>query len=97
MAAQSPISAVRAQRNGYGDAMPIEFILFGLMLAGIATFHRHVLPIAAAGLVVAGRSTSLEDGLQLAAGTIDSGAAAVALDRMVTASQEAAAADAAAR
>ena len=32
--------------------MPVEFILFGLMLAGIAVFHRHVLPIAAAGLVV---------------------------------------------
>ena len=28
--------------------MPIEFILFGLMLAAIAVFHRHVLPIAAA-------------------------------------------------
>src|SRR5215210_8109756 len=32
--------------------MPVEFILFGLMLAAIALFHRHVLPIAAAGLVV---------------------------------------------
>ena len=32
--------------------MPVEFILFGLMLAGIAAFHGHVLPIAAAGLAV---------------------------------------------
>src|SRR5918998_4283394 len=32
--------------------VPVEFILFGLMLAAIAVFHRHVLPIAAAGLVV---------------------------------------------
>ncbi len=32
--------------------MPVEFILFGLMLAAIAVFHRHVLPIAAAGLAV---------------------------------------------
>ncbi|HEU4705006.1 MAG TPA: hypothetical protein VFS45_04790 [Sphingomicrobium sp.] len=31
--------------------IPVEFLLFGLMLAAIATFHRHVLPIAAAGLV----------------------------------------------
>lgn len=31
--------------------VPIEFVLFGLMLAAIAVFHRHVLPIAAAGLV----------------------------------------------
>lgn len=30
--------------------VPVEFILFGLMLAGIAVFHRRVLPIAAAGL-----------------------------------------------
>ena len=31
--------------------IPVEFILFGLMLLAIAVFHRHVLPIAAAGLV----------------------------------------------
>src|SRR5688500_8966145 len=31
--------------------IPVEFVLFGLMLAAIAVFHRHVLPIAAAGLV----------------------------------------------
>jgi Na+/H+ antiporter NhaD/arsenite permease-like protein len=30
--------------------VPVEFILFGLMLAGIAVFHRHVLPVAAIGL-----------------------------------------------
>src|SRR5215210_6223374 len=30
---------------------PVEFVLFGLMLAAIALFHRHVLPIAAAGLL----------------------------------------------
>ena len=30
--------------------IPVEFILFGLMLLAIAVFHRHVLPIAAAGL-----------------------------------------------
>ena len=32
--------------------VPVEFILFAAMLAGIAVFHRHVLPIAAAGLAV---------------------------------------------
>ena len=31
--------------------VPVEFILFGLMLAGIAVYHRHVLPIAAVGLL----------------------------------------------
>ena len=33
------------------ENVPVEFVLFGLMLAAIAVFHRHVLPIAAAGLV----------------------------------------------
>src|SRR5687768_5485985 len=31
--------------------IPVEFVLFGLMLLAIAIFHRHVLPIAAAGLL----------------------------------------------
>ena len=30
--------------------MPVEFLLFGLTLAGVALFHRRALPIAAAGL-----------------------------------------------
>src|SRR4028119_1616525 len=32
--------------------VPIEFLLFGLTLIGIALFHRHVLPVAAGGLAV---------------------------------------------
>lgn len=32
--------------------VPIEFVLFGLTLLGIAVFHRHVLPVAAIGLAV---------------------------------------------
>ena len=32
--------------------IPIDFILFGLTLLGIALFHRHTLPIAIAGLAV---------------------------------------------
>src|SRR5262245_15596699 len=31
---------------------PIEFMLFACVLAGVALFHAHVLPIAAAGAVV---------------------------------------------
>lgn len=31
--------------------MPIEFLVFGLTLLGVAIFHRHALPIAAGGLV----------------------------------------------
>jgi len=30
--------------------LPAEFLIFGLTLAGVALFHRHALPIAAAGL-----------------------------------------------
>src|SRR5687768_13663197 len=30
--------------------VPFEFVLFGLTLAGVAVFHRHTLPVAAAGL-----------------------------------------------
>ena len=30
---------------------PVEFLLFGATLVGVALFHRHVLAIAAAGLV----------------------------------------------
>jgi len=30
--------------------MPLEFVLFGLTLLGVAIFHRHALPIAACGL-----------------------------------------------
>ena len=32
-------------------SIPVEFVLFGMMLLAIAMFHRHVLPIAAAGLL----------------------------------------------
>lgn len=30
--------------------IPLEFVLFGLTLAGVALFHRHVLPVALSGL-----------------------------------------------
>ena len=32
--------------------IPVDFILFGLTLLGVALFHHHTLPIALAGLVV---------------------------------------------
>jgi hypothetical protein len=32
--------------------IPVDFILFGLTLLGVALFHRHTLPIALAGLAV---------------------------------------------
>ncbi len=44
---------------------------------------------AAAALLVAGRVERLEDGLEVAAGSIDSGRAAGVLDALVVTSQEA--------
>jgi len=54
--------------------------------------HRNIVVLnAAAALVVADAASSLEEGLALAASTIDSGAAAATLDRFVAVSQAAAA------
>jgi anthranilate phosphoribosyltransferase len=54
--------------------------------------HRNIVVLnAAAALVVAGRADSMEEGLEQAATSIDSGAAAAALARMVEVSQSAAA------
>src|SRR5262249_15752804 len=36
----------------YLCGFPIDFVLFGLTLLGIAVLHRHTLPIAVAGLAV---------------------------------------------
>ena len=60
------------------------------VLAGETGPHRDVVVLnAGAGLVVAGLADDLVDGVALAAGTLDSGAAAAALDRVVAVSQAA--------
>jgi anthranilate phosphoribosyltransferase len=65
------------------------------VLAGDTGPHRDIVVLnAAAGLVVGGRAVTLADGIASAAATIDSGAAAATLERLVVASQEAAAATA---
>ncbi|HEU5133922.1 MAG TPA: hypothetical protein VFU13_02145 [Steroidobacteraceae bacterium] len=33
-------------------SFPVEFVLFGVTLAGVAVFHRHTLPVALAGLAL---------------------------------------------
>ncbi|MDJ0771580.1 MAG: anthranilate phosphoribosyltransferase [Ilumatobacter sp.] len=61
------------------------------VLAGEHGAHRDIVVLnAGAGLVVGGLVDSLADGLDRAAATIDSGAAASTLDRFVSVSQEAA-------
>lgn len=58
------------------------------VLAGRTGYHRDIVVLnAAAGLVVGGRADSLTDGVVIAAESIDSGAAADTLDRLVAASQ----------
>ena len=32
------------------EMVPLEFIMFGLTLTGVACFHHHVLPIAVSGM-----------------------------------------------
>jgi anthranilate phosphoribosyltransferase len=62
------------------------------VLAGEPGAHRDIVVLnAGAGLVVGGRAASLGEGIELAAAAIDSGTAAATLDRLVAASQEAAA------
>ena len=62
------------------------------VLAGDAGPHRDIVVLnAGAGLVVGGKVPTIAEGIELAQRTIDSGAAAVTLERLVTASQEAAA------
>lgn len=66
------------------------------VLAGQHGPHRNIVVLnAGAGLVVAGRASTLAEGVAIAAESIDSGAAAVVLDRLVAESQAAAAAAAA--
>jgi anthranilate phosphoribosyltransferase len=61
------------------------------VLAGDLGPHRDIVLLnAAAATVVAGLAASLEDGLVIAAGSIDSGAAVQALDRLVATSVDAA-------
>src|SRR5262245_26846482 len=48
--AASPALAAAEAPQLYG--IPVDFILFGLTLAGVALFHRHTLQVALTGLVV---------------------------------------------
>ena len=50
-----PAWAAEAVAGGEGPALfgiPVDFILFGLTLLGVALFHRHTLQVALAGLAV---------------------------------------------
>ncbi len=75
-----PISPVAAIKGG--DAAHNAAKLLGLLQGDHGPYRDTVLLNAAAGLIVAGRTETLRDGVDLAARTIDDGAALAALQRL---------------
>ena len=75
-----------------GDTPEVNANCVRRVLAGEHGAHRNIVVLnAGAGLVVAGLADTIEEGLVLAADSIDSGKAAGVLDRLVAVSQAAAA------
>ncbi len=73
----SPVAAIKG-----GDAAHNAAKLLGLLQGDHGPYRDTVLLNAAAGLIVAGRTETLRDGVDLAARTIDDGAALAALQRL---------------
>jgi anthranilate phosphoribosyltransferase len=74
-----------------GGDPPENAVYVRRVLAGESGPHRDIVLLnAGAGLVVGGRAADLAEGIELAAASIDSGAAGETLERMVKASNEAA-------
>ena len=71
-----------------GDAQHNAAKLRALLHGEHGPYRDIVLFNTAAALIVAGKAASLEDGVRLAALSIDSGAAATALDKLVAATNE---------
>jgi anthranilate phosphoribosyltransferase len=78
-----PLTALRG-----GDAAQNAAALLALLEGARNGYRDTVLFNAAAALIVAGATTSLAEGVVLAAGAIDRGTAKQALDRLRSASQE---------
>jgi anthranilate phosphoribosyltransferase len=78
-----PLAALRG-----GDAAENAAALLALLEGARNGYRDTVLFNAAAALIVAGATTSLAEGVVLAAGAIDRGSAKQALDRLRAASQE---------
>jgi anthranilate phosphoribosyltransferase len=71
-----------------GDAATNAAALRNLLLGEPSAYRDIVLLNAAAALIVAGKASSLEDGVAKAQNSIDSGRAALALDRLVAVTNE---------
>jgi anthranilate phosphoribosyltransferase len=74
---RAPIAAIRG-----GDAAENAAALSALLRGAKGPYRDTVLLNAAAGLVVAGRAAGLCEGVALAAGALDGGAALAALDTL---------------
>jgi anthranilate phosphoribosyltransferase len=84
------LARVRDEDLAGGDP-PENAVYVRRVLAGEPGPHREIVLLnAGAGLVVGGRAADLAEGIELAATSIDSGAAGETLERMVKASNEAA-------
>jgi anthranilate phosphoribosyltransferase len=79
--------AAPAELKG-GDAELNAAIIRGILDGQQGAARRVVILNAAAGLFVAGRVDSIEDGIRVAVDALDSGRARMTLDRMVRCSQE---------
>ena len=73
----APVAAIKG-----GDAAFNAEALLGVLRGTTGAYRDTVLLNAAAALIVAGRAADLRDGVEQAAGTIDSGAALNALETM---------------
>ena len=78
-----PLAAIKG-----GDAEENAAALRDVLDGRPSGYRNTILFNAAAALIVAGATTSLTEGVSLAAKAIDSGAAGRILDRLKTASQE---------
>jgi anthranilate phosphoribosyltransferase len=71
-----------------GGDRPFNADVVHRVLSGESGAHRDIVTLnAAAGLVVGGRAATIADGLTLAADSIDSGAAAETLSKLIATSQ----------
>jgi anthranilate phosphoribosyltransferase/anthranilate synthase/phosphoribosyltransferase len=89
-AAEAGLKAAPAAAIAGGDAGHNAAALTAMLAGERGAYRDTILFNAAAALIVAGKTISLEEGVAMAARAIDSGAAAAALERLKSASRESA-------
>ncbi len=89
-AAEAGLKAAPAAAIAGGDAAYNAAALTALLAGAPGAYRDTILFNAAAALIVAGKTISLEDGVAMAARVIDTGLAAATLERLKSASRESA-------